>query len=416
MPPAVPDVRMKGFTHRATVADALALIHARVSPLPAERCALPRLADRILAESIASPVDLPGFPRSAMDGYAIRSPVQSEQPLTIIGQAFPGRPFLGEVLPGQAVRIMTGAPIPAGADGVVPVEQTQQREGSPSTVQVKEAVPPGKHCIRVGEDVTAGQPLFAAGRRLRPQDLGLLAAVGLAEVAVVRQPGVALCITGEELLPPGSTPSGFSIIDCNSPMLTALIERDGGKVTELHRVPDQPDALRRAVAESTADLLLITGGTSVGSEDYAPAIIAELGELPIHGIALRPAAPTGIGFLPENRPVILLPGNPVSCLCAYDLFAGRALRQLGGRDPDWPYPQQSAILRQEIVSVVGRVDYLRVIESAGEVEPIRAGASNLSSTVFASGFLLVPAEQERILAGQSVTWYCYDVHTTRRNK
>lgn len=407
MPSEVTDVRMKGFARRASVDEAVDLIRQRVVSLPAERCSWSSLADRVLAESLSSPVDLPAFPRSAMDGYAVRSPAQPGQDYTIIGEAFPGRPFAGEVSPGQAVRIMTGAPIPTGADCVVPVEQT---ECSPTTVRLKETFPSGKNCIRVGEDVSAGQQLLPAGRRLRPQDLGLLAAVGLADVAVVRRPRVALYITGEELLPPGSIPSGYSIVDCNSPMLMALIARDGGDVRDLRRVPDQPDELRRAIRESDADLVLITGGTSVGSQDYAPMIIAELGELPIHGIALRPAAPTGIGFLPENRPVFLLPGNPVSCLCAYDLFAARAIRQLGGRDPDWPYPRHTGILAEDILSASGRVDYIRVIETAGKLYPIRAGASNLSSTVLATGFLLVPAERDRLLKDESLTWFAYDLH------
>jgi molybdopterin molybdotransferase len=194
MPSEVIDVRMKGFARRASVDEAVDLIRQRVVSLPAERCSWSSLADRVLAESLSSPVDLPAFPRSAMDGYAVRSPAQPGQDYTIIGEAFPGRPFAGEVSPGQAVRIMTGAPIPTGADCVVPVEQT---ECSPTTVRLKETFPSGKNCIRVGEDVSAGQQLLPAGRRLRPQDLGLLAAVGLADVAVVRRPRVALYITGK---------------------------------------------------------------------------------------------------------------------------------------------------------------------------------------------------------------------------
>src|SRR5262249_46643849 len=162
-----------------------------------------------------------------------------------------------------------------------------------------------------------------------PQDVGLLASLGVAEVTVVRRPRVALLVTGDELLPPGSKPEGYRIVDSNSVMLAALVRRDGGVPGAVRYLPDRREAVRSALLEADADALLVSGGSSVGKEDHAPAVLAELGEVTVHGVALRPASPAGLGFLsggqecPPHRPVFLLPGNPVSCLCAYDLFAGR---------------------------------------------------------------------------------------------
>src|SRR5439155_23861204 len=173
-------------------------------------------------------------------------------------------------------------------------------------------------------------------------------------------------------------------------------------------IPDRREAVRDALQGSSADVLLVSGGSSVGQEDHAPTILAELGELAIHGIALRPASPTGLGFL-EGRPVFLLPGNPVSCLCAYDLFAGPALRRLGGRSMELPYRAQTLPLARKIASMVGRVDYVRVQVREGQVEPLAiSGASILSSTTRADGFVLVPAELEGYGPGEKVEVFLYD--------
>jgi molybdopterin molybdotransferase len=173
-------------------------------------------------------------------------------------------------------------------------------------------------------------------------------------------------------------------------------------------VSDRRDAVQAALATSSADVLLVSGGSSVGQEDHAPRVLAEIGELTIHGIALRPASPTGVGFL-GSRPVFLLPGNPVSCLCAYDLFAGPAVRRFGGRPMDLPYRPCTLPLARKLVSAVGRVDYVRVRVRDGQVEPLAtSGASILSSTSRADGFVLVPRDSEGQAAGEMVRVYLYD--------
>jgi molybdopterin molybdotransferase len=225
---------------------------------------------------------------------------------------------------------------------------------------------------------------------------------------VVRCPTAAILVTGDELLPCGSRPEGYRIVDSNSVMLSALLRRDGAGSVRIEMVRDNRDALRRAFQSATEDVLLVSGGSSVGVEDHAPHVLAELGELCIHGVALRPASPTGMGFLGE-RPVFLLPGNPVSCLCAYDLFAGPAVRRLGGRSTDLPYRTCRLPLGRKIVSALGRVDYVRVRIEAGMVEPLAvSGASILTSTTRADGFVLVPANLEGYPEGEEVQIYLYD--------
>jgi molybdopterin molybdotransferase len=218
----------------------------------------------------------------------------------------------------------------------------------------------------------------------------------------------ALLITGDELLPAGSRAQGFQIVDSNSVMLEALVRRDGGIPQTLPLIRDSRAAVQTAMVNATADLLLVSGGSSVGKEDHAPHVLAELGELPFHGMALRPASPTGIGFLKE-RPVFLLPGNPVSCLCAYDFFAGPAVRRLGGHSMDWPYRTCKLPLARKIASAVGRIDYVRVQIHGNQAEPLAtSGAAILSSTTRADGFVIVARDSEGFAGGEAVQIYLYD--------
>jgi molybdopterin molybdotransferase len=406
---------MRGFRDRAEVADVVALLAARLQPLDLERTSLSEASRRVLAEDMIADVEVPPFDRAAMDGYALRAaetfgagPYNPLQ-FTIIGQVLPGRPFTGEVRTGQAVRIMTGAPLPRGADAVLQAEAGEEQD---EVLHVTEAVPPGRNIGRQGEDIAKGTVVLRAGRQLRPQDVGVLASIGANSVAVVRRPRVAIIVTGDELLPCGARPSDYHIVDSNSVMLEALVRRDGGLPESQPLVPDRREAVEATLLGTDADALLVSGGTSVGLEDHAPRVLAEHGELAVHGMALRPASPAGVGFL-GDRPVFLLPGNPVSCLCAYDFFAGPALRRLGGRSLDWPYPILERPLARKLVSAVGRVDYVRVQLVGDEVEPLAtSGASILSSTTRADGFVLVPRDSEGYAVGERVRVYLYDQSAT----
>jgi molybdopterin molybdotransferase len=402
---------MRGFRDRSEVSEVIGLIDARVRSMDSESAAVADASGRVLAENVRAIVAVPGFDRAAMDGYAViacetfGAGVYNPLALMIAGDSRPGRPFSGEVASGQAVRIMTGAPVPAGADAVLPAEVAQEDDG---TIHVVEPISPGRHISRRGEDVEPGTTVLTSGRVLRPQDLGLLASLGIASVAVIRRPRVEILITGDELLPAGSAPSGCQIVDSNSVMLAALVRRDGGEPHVAPLLPDRRDLLREAMSNSSADVMLVSGGSSVGVEDHAPGLLAELGELAVHGVALRPASPTGVGFM-GGRAVFLLPGNPVSCLCAYDLFAGRAIRILGGRCRELPYHREELPLAEKISSAVGRVDYVRVRVHNGEAEPLAvSGASLLSTTTAADGFVLVPRDSEGYPPGEVVTVYRYD--------
>jgi molybdopterin molybdotransferase len=407
---------MRGFQTRTEVSAFRALIDQRVGALAAEAVQLRHAADRVLAADVVAPVAVPPFDRAAMDGYALRGEetfgCDSYNPLefAIVGQSLPARPFAGAVQAGQAVRIMTGAPLPQGADAVLQAEAAEEVAGEAGAARLRvcESVPPGRHVGRCGEDVQPGTVVLRAGRVLRPQDVAVLASLGASPVEVIRRPTVAILVTGDELLPCGARPEGFKIVDSNSVMLAALVRRDGGVPSEPVLVPDCRETVREALLGAQEDVVLISGGSSVGLEDHAPRLLAEVGELSVHGVALRPASPAGIGFL-GGRPVFLLPGNPVSCLCAYDLFASRAVRGLGGRDRGLPYRRCRLPLARKVASMVGRVDYVRVQVSGGQVEPLAvSGASILSSTTRADGFVLVPADSEGHAAGEEVEVYLYD--------
>ncbi|MGH9307922.1 MAG: molybdopterin molybdotransferase MoeA [Vicinamibacterales bacterium] len=419
------DVRMRGFAHRHTVEAALGWLDAQLLPLDAELVPVQRAAGRVLAAPVAADVDVPGFDRATMDGYAVLAEstygASSYNPLSfeIAGDSRPGLPFDGMVGTGQAVRIMTGAPMPAGCDAVlpaewvdagtaaVPVEAPEERAAAGSEhVSALATVSPGKHVGPRGEDITRGDTILHPGRVLRPQDLGALSSIGVGQVSVVRRPRVRLAITGNELLPCGSRPQGFHVADANGPMLDALATRDGAVVDFPGLVPDEPDAVLEAL-RADADVVVVSGGSSVGVEDLAPMLLAQHGELAVHGVAMRPSSPTGLGRL-DGRLVFLLPGNPVSCLCAYDFFAGRAIRALGGRSTSWPYASTRAPLARKISSQIGRLDYARVQLVDGAVQPISvAGASVLSSTTRADGFVIVPADSEGFPPGTDVEVWLY---------
>lgn len=410
---------MRGFEKRVRLDAVLDWLAARQQSLPAESISLSEAWGRILTTDIEATMSVPMFRRSAMDGYALRgeetsgagdySPVSFK----VIGQSFPGSPHAGEVKSGEAVRIMTGAPVPDGADAVLPAEQAQERGDS---VEITGSVPPGKHVGTIGEDIQAGTIVLKQGRHLRPQDVGLLASIGVARVDVVRRPNVRLLITGSELASVGQPKPANTIYDSNSWMLRALNERDGGKLESCQHLPDQREAIADALRQPGADVILFSGGSSVGAEDHAPSLVDELGELVFHGIAMRPASPAGVGIVGQAY-VFLLPGNPVSCLCAYDLLAGRTIRKLGGRAWALPYLTRKLPLARKLVSNIGRLDYCRVKIEAGAVVPIAtSGASVLSSTSRADGFVLIPEEQEGYAVGTTVKVYLYDLPSGERGE
>ena len=405
------DIRMKGFKEKKDVVDFLNIIDEISASKNFEVVCLNKAAGRVLASSIISTVKVPNFNRSAMDGYAIRgeetfgAAPYSPLDFKVLGLSLPGKPFEGCVTTQTAVRIMTGAPMPEGADSVIPVELAQEEN---KVLRVIESIPPGKNVGRIGEDVKIGQEILNAGRKLRPQDIGILSSIGTPSISVIKKPIVDIFITGDELLKPGSLPKGYQIVDSNSVMLDALVYRDIQIHPNIIFLEDRRELISDALSKSNADFILVSGGSSVGQEDHAPSLVKELGEILIHGVALRPASPSGMGII-NGKYVFLIPGNPVSCLCSYDLFASRAIRQFAGINCELPYKSITLPLASKISSMVGRMDYVRVKINNGFAEPLAiSGASMLSTTTIADGFLMVPGECEGYPSGENVKINLYD--------
>jgi molybdopterin molybdotransferase len=407
--PRTPDIRMRGFRDRSSVEEALDAALDGISALPPESVGVMTAAGRVLASGVVSTVNVPAFPRSMMDGYAVRAEdtygatAYNPIPLKVVGISMPGTVPDDPVAHWQCVTIVTGAPMPDGADAVLMVENTS---GSGDHIEATSPVPVGRNVGRVGEDVAAGASILGSGRYLLPQDVGLLSSIGHDPIQVVRRPIVRIIVSGDELLPPGAAPVGTKIVDSNSPMLAALVERDGG-IPGVVRLRDEEGSMEEALARPGADVIVTAGAASVGSEDRVPVLVNKLGTLSIHGITMRPSAPTGIGAINGAR-VVILPGNPVSCLAAYDFFAGPVVRLLGGRSPDWPYLTVRRTLARRIVSQIGRTDYARVILDEELVNPVAiSGSSVLSSVTRASGFVVIPAALEGYAEGTEVTVHCY---------
>ena len=404
------DIRMRGFVTRHDVEEALAILAQRITPLPSEVIPLDEGLDRVLAKDIVSTLDVPHFDRSAVDGYGVRArdtfgaSDYNPIPLTLKGEIFPGRALDLTLGADEAVRIMTGAPLPEGADAVVMAEYAEEDGGH---VNILQPISPFKNVGRVGEDIRRGDVVLARGRRLRPQDLGVLASIQVAHIAVYQRPAVALIITGNELVRVGDPLTGCQIVDSNSLTLAGLSRRLGAVPVCKGIVGDDYQAIKDTIQQATEDVVIITGGTSVGAEDFAPLIIQELGELAVHGVAMRPSSPVGFGFI-QRQPIFLIPGNPVSALVAFDAFVGPTLQRMQGLQPAYPYATVRGILTRKIASAIGRVDFVRVRLTTAGVEPLRVtGASILSSTTRADGFVIVDKNSEGLDEGQEVEVYVY---------
>jgi molybdopterin molybdotransferase len=274
-------------------------------------------------------------------------------------------------------------------------------------VSILQPISPFKNVGRVGEDVHKGDVVLRRGRKLRPQDLGVLASIQVAQIPVYRRPTVALIVTGNELVEVGAPLTSCQIVDSNSFTLSGLSRRLGALPVRKGIIRDDYHLIKDALQQAAEDVIIITGGTSVGAEDFAPLIIQELGELVVHGVAMRPSSPVGFGFI-QRQPIFLIPGNPVSALVAFDAFVGPTLQRMQGLQPAYPYATMRGKLTRKIASAIGRVDFVRVRCTATGVEPLRVtGASILSSTTRADGFVIVDKNSEGLDEGQEVEVYVY---------
>ncbi|HEY0892255.1 MAG TPA: gephyrin-like molybdotransferase Glp [Cellvibrio sp.] len=390
--------------------EALVRICNQLTPVQeTETIVLHAALDRVLAAPIAAPINVPASDNSAMDGYAVRAR-DCTATLSVIGQSLAGHPFNGAIGPQQAVRIMTGALVPAGADTVVMQENVQRTGEQITLTQIPEA---SENIRRAGEDITLGSQVLAAGQRLSALDIGLLASLGIAQVTVVRRLRVAILTTGDELLPAGAAPEPGKIYDSNRPLLNALLTRMPVDLIDLGIIADDPSALRKAfnTAMQWADVVISTGGVSVGDADYTKDVLAELGEIDFWKIAMKPGKPFAFGRLGQGW-FFGLPGNPVSTAVTYHQLVVPGLRHLAGETIS---PQQtlSAIASQALKKQPGRTDFQRGILSNnnGVNTVISAGLQSsgvLSAMAKANCYIRLEAERGSVAEGETVSVIPFD--------
>jgi len=398
-----------GFTEVTRLAAARELLAECCEPHGrTERRSPTDAVGHVLADGVEAVRPVPHYDRAAMDGYAVqaadtfgatdRSPARFERAEEIVDA-------------GTAVQVNTGSAVPEGADAVVMVEETERRDDS---LLVYDAVAERENVAPAGEDVEASQHLFGAGHRLTPSDVALLRAAGREAVPVREQPRVSVLPTGEELVDPGDTPEPGEIVETNGLLVSSLAAQWGGKPTYRDVVTDEEDALRAAVEGGLDhDVVVTTGGSSVGERDLVPDVVDDLGEVLVHGISLKPGHPVGFGVV-DGTPVVLLPGYPVSCLVTAAQLLRPALAWLAGTEPR-TQPTVRATLSRKLPSAPGERTFARVRFEDGHSEeggdgteptasPVRTGGAGvMSSVAFADGWVEVPESREGIQAGETVT-------------
>lgn len=395
-----------------TVAEALDHVRsATPGPLPAEACLLAEAADRVLAESLAAPTPMPAFTSSAFDGYAVRAAdlAGGLESLEVLGESRAGTPWEGApVESGQAVRIMTGAVMPAGADAVVGVEHAEEGDG---TVALSQAPPVGQHVRVKGEIRQAGDDVVAADARMSPGRIALAATLGAGELQVRQRPKASVIVTGDELREPGEAAAEGALFDSNGPMLSALLVAEGCEPPRAQRCADTPEALAAAVpaALETADLLVLSGGVSKGRYDFVAGALEAAGvSCVFHGVAVKPGKPVWFGVRETGTgpvPVFGLPGNPFSVFATFLLFVRPALARLQGLPepaPVW------GTLAQGRIRGKGRETWIpcraTVTAEGALLEPLASrGSHDLTALEHANALAGVP-EGGEAQAGDRITY------------
>jgi gephyrin len=384
--------------------EALEIILREVRRLPVEVVPLAEAGDRVLAEPLVADQDLPPFPAATMDGFAVihddTSPWRE-----IIADQFAGQVVDVEVTPGTAARITTGAPLPRGADAVVPVERTEVRDDH--VIILQEDIRPGENVRPVGADLRRGEVLIPAGTVIGPAEIGLLASLGRARVVVSRRPRVSVLSTGDELIDPDQEPGPGQIRDSNRFSLAVAARRAGADVIWSGRGPDDADALRRVLLERIAesDVVLTSGGVSVGEKDLITRILNEIGTVHFRRLFMKPGKPFHFATVGQTY-VFGLPGNPVSAIVGFEILVATALRAMTGQQPVLPRPV-TVVLEHDIESG-DRIEYQRgVVWSDGEgvLHARNTGSQSsarLMSLIGANAFLLIPPRDRPYRAGERV--------------
>ncbi len=369
---------------------------------------------RIAAENLVSGVNVPDFDRSTMDGYAVMAKdtfgASEAMPamLDVIGEVLMGQNAEISLEPGKAVRISTGGMLPPGADAVVMIEYTEQLDQS--TILVIKPVAPGENMVRCGEDIAKGETVVAEGTIIRPQEMGAMAGVGITACSVVRKPRVAILSTGDEVVEPDKIPGPGQIRDINSFAISGLVEQVGGLPLRFGITKDDFASLEQVLSKAyqETDIMVLSGGSSVGTRDVSSAVIDSLGKpgVLVHGVSVKPGKPVILGVV-DNKPVIGLPGHPASAMVLADIFLIPLIRAYSGLGFSAPYRRTlRAVMGRSMASTSGRVDYIRVNLAEKEgfktAEPILGKSGLITTMVKAEGIVIIPAAKEGVEAGEEV--------------
>jgi len=397
---------MRPIRDTIPVEEAKALLLEAAAPVERiERIALAQASGRVLATSVLSAIDVPPFDRAAMDGYAVIAEDTfgagryEPRVLRCVEKLYTGALATRTVAAGECIEIATGAPLPGGADAVVMVEETER--ANDTDVRVFTPVYPRQHVGRRGADMTAGQTVLPAGAALNPTRIGALAAIGFAEVDVYVKPLVAIVSTGNEIVLPGEPLQPGQVYDINRFTLSAVVNAHGGISRVGAVAADSLADLRRAIETSAdADILIFSGGSSVGERDLIMDALQEAGEVIFHGIAVKPGKPTILGTV-AGKPVLGMPGNPTSCLSNAYLLLAPMLRRMARLPPYLPHVVRVPLARR-IVSTTGRHQFYTVRVVDGSAEPAFKGSGEITSMAHADGYIEIPAQTDIVEAGEIV--------------
>lgn len=400
------------------VPEVRAQILATVRKVPAETVSFQDSVGRILAEPVVAPHDVPSFSNSAMDGFAVRAADVSSPGavLEILEDVAAGQVAEGSVGEGQAIKIMTGAPMPSGADTVIRVEDTEEEDGK---VRIAVSAEAGKSVRPPGGDVAVGTTVFPAGTRLSEAHVGVLATIGVVEPVVSRRPRVAVMSTGDELVPPETEELGPGLIrDSNRPMLLALVAAAGAETLDMGRIPDDADALRAALGQAAAeaDAIVTSGGVSMGEFDVTKMVLRDEADVEFFPVAMKPGKPQGFGTV-GGTPFFGLPGNPVSVLVSFEQFMRPALLAMQGAN---------ALLRPRVMGVAGedlhsdpaKEEFIRVkfSDSSSTPKVVQTGGSGshvLSGAANADAFAVLSVDVGRVAEGEPVMLELFRAVETR---
>jgi molybdenum cofactor synthesis domain-containing protein len=397
---------MRPLTETIHFNEALAMLLDSARPTErTERIPIREANGRVLAEAAVSRVDVPPFDRAAMDGYALVAEdtfgagPYAPKTLRCIERVYTGQWPAKAITRGECIEVATGAPLPAGADAVVMVEETEPAGGD--DIRVLTPVYPRQHVGRKGADITAGQPLLAAGDVLNPARIGALAAIGVVDVSVYARPRIAILSTGNEIVDPGQPLAPGQIYDINQFTLSSIISAHGGEAVVHPTAPDTVEDLAAAVrATSDADVLVFSGGSSVGERDLIVDVVQRSGEVLFHGIAVKPGKPTLFGRV-GKLPVLGMPGYPTSCLSNAYMLLVPMLRRIA-RLPEYKPHTVTLPLARRVVSTTGRYQFYTVRIENGAAVPAFKASGDITSMALADGYIEIPAQTDIVEAGEIV--------------